>query len=110
MDHGPRHCRVAPLAAAKLNLGSLILAFLALVFAARAAALDVTAKGAVLMDANTGGFLWSKNQHLQLPPASTAKILTALVILERNRLGEIIVIPSIAATTTGVTLAIQSGE
>ncbi len=34
------------------------------------------------MDVNTGHILFSKNPHLRLPPASTTKVMTALLALE----------------------------
>lgn len=49
----------------------------------------VTAKAAILVDDDTGNVLFARNPNLQLPPASTTKILTALVVarsgaLDRN--------------------------
>ena len=46
----------------------------------------VTATAAILVDANTGQVLYDRNAHLQWPPASTTKIMTALVALEHARL------------------------
>lgn len=42
----------------------------------------LTAKSAVVIDARKGKILYSKNPHLRLPPASTTKVMTALVALE----------------------------
>lgn len=49
----------------------------------------VTAKAAILVDDETGHVLFARNPNLRLPPASTTKILTALVAarggaLDRN--------------------------
>jgi D-alanyl-D-alanine carboxypeptidase (penicillin-binding protein 5/6) len=41
------------------------------------------ALSAVLMNPATGEVLFAKEPHLRLPPASTTKVLTALVALER---------------------------
>lgn len=46
----------------------------------------VTATAAILVDATTGQVLYDRNAHLPWPPASTTKIMTALVALERARL------------------------
>ena len=46
---------------------------------------DLTARAAVLMDAATGRILYQKEADLRLPPASTTKILTALLTLESGR-------------------------
>ena len=43
----------------------------------------VTATAAIVMDARSGQVLYSRNAHLIWPPASTTKILTALVALHR---------------------------
>ena len=43
----------------------------------------VAARSAVLMNPATGEILFAKEPHLRLPPASTTKVLTALVALER---------------------------
>ena len=45
----------------------------------------ITATAAVLMDAGSGQVLFSRNPDLEWPPASTTKIMTALVALERVR-------------------------
>ncbi len=34
------------------------------------------------MDSNSGDILFAKNPHLKLPPASTTKVMTALIVLE----------------------------
>ena len=47
-----------------------------------ALAFAVDAKAAVLMDAATGRIIFEQNAHESLPPASTTKILTALLTLE----------------------------
>ena len=45
--------------------------------------LEVAARSAVLMNAMTGEILFAKEPNLRLPPASTTKVLTALVALDR---------------------------
>jgi len=72
--------------------------------------LEVVAKAAFLMDAMSEKVIWGKNQHLQLQPASTVKVLTALVVIERSRLDEIVEIPAIATKTTGATIPLAAGE
>jgi len=46
---------------------------------------DLTARAAVLMDAATGKILYQKEPDLRLPPASTTKVMTAIVTLESGR-------------------------
>ncbi|NQU19160.1 D-alanyl-D-alanine carboxypeptidase, partial [bacterium] len=43
----------------------------------------VTAQSAILVDLNKNKILYSKNIHTKRAPASTIKILTALVALEK---------------------------
>jgi serine-type D-Ala-D-Ala carboxypeptidase (penicillin-binding protein 5/6) len=53
--------------------------------AASALRVEVSAKGAILMNAETGAVLWEKNAHTPLYPASTTKMITALYALEKKR-------------------------
>ncbi len=47
---------------------------------------QVEAEAAVVMDANTGAFLYSKNMEAKEYPASITKIMTALVAIENGNL------------------------
>ncbi len=47
---------------------------------------EITAKSAILLDANTGKVLYSKNDTAQRPVASTQKLLTALIVAEAGEL------------------------
>lgn len=51
---------------------------------------SISADGIVLMDATTGEILYSKNMDEKYPPASTTKIMTALLTLENCKLDEIV--------------------
>ncbi|WAM30704.1 D-alanyl-D-alanine carboxypeptidase family protein [Caldicellulosiruptor naganoensis] len=46
---------------------------------------DISAKSAILIDAYTGQLLYQKNPNLRCFPASTTKILTALVALSKEK-------------------------
>lgn len=50
----------------------------------------VGAQSAIVMEANTGVILYSKNIHERLYPASTTKILTCLVAAENSSLDEMV--------------------
>lgn len=50
----------------------------------------VNAEAAILMDADTGAILYSKNIHQKEYPASTTKTLTALIVSEQCQLDEIV--------------------
>ena len=45
---------------------------------------EIKSRAAVVMDAETGKVLFAKNPDLRLMPASTTKLMTALVVLERT--------------------------
>lgn len=46
----------------------------------------VTAKSAIIVDARTGSVLWAQSPDEQLPPASTTKVMTAILALESGQL------------------------
>lgn len=71
---------------------------------------DLTAAAAVLMDAKTGEVLYAHNPDEPLPPASVTKILTALVILERGRLTDTVVVSAEAARVGGFRLGLRRGQ
>lgn len=48
------------------------------------------AQSAILMEANTGTILYSKNIHDQLYPASTTKILTCLIAAEKASMNDMV--------------------
>jgi serine-type D-Ala-D-Ala carboxypeptidase (penicillin-binding protein 5/6) len=92
----------------RLSLTISILGFLS--HPAIAAGLDVVAKAAVLMEMETGKTLWEKNKQAPRPPASTAKILTALVTLDRVPLKEIVTVSTTASANKASAVALKSGE
>jgi len=53
---------------------------------------NIYADGVVLMDAATGEILYSKNMDTQYPPASTTKIMTALLTLENANLDDVVTV------------------
>lgn len=57
-----------------------------------AAAPNVSADSAVLIDAATGEVLYSKNMNSSYPPASTTKIMTALLTLEKCNLDDVVTV------------------
>jgi D-alanyl-D-alanine carboxypeptidase (penicillin-binding protein 5/6) len=58
--------------------------------------LSITARAGILVDRRTGTVLWAKRPHLRLPIASTTKIMTAVVALERLPPRKVVVVdPSV---------------
>lgn len=49
---------------------------------------DLSARAALLMDATSGTVLYGKSEHERLPPASTTKMVTALVAVKGANLGD----------------------
>ena len=77
--------------------------------------LATTAKGAVLLDANTGTILYEKNSHEKLPPASITKIMTMLLVMEAVDRGQItledpVTISERAASMGGSQMYMEPGE
>lgn len=77
---------------------------------AHGADITIAGQAAVLMDTRTGRILWQRNQDLALAPASTTKILTALVVLERSKASDILTVPAEATKATGGSARLQPGE
>ena len=68
------------------------------------------AASAALMDADSGRLLFGKNADQALPMASTTKIMTCIVALERAGLEETVDISSYAAGMPKVKLYVSPGE
>lgn len=54
--------------------------------------LDISAEAAILIDADTGMVLFEKNIHQKMFPASTTKILTAIIAIEKGNLEQKVVV------------------
>jgi serine-type D-Ala-D-Ala carboxypeptidase (penicillin-binding protein 5/6) len=78
--------------------------------AASAAVPEVKARGAVLIDAKTGQLLFEKSSRLRSAPASTTKIMTAILAVESGRLDEIVQISGLAAATRGSSMYLYPGQ
>jgi serine-type D-Ala-D-Ala carboxypeptidase (penicillin-binding protein 5/6) len=96
----------------KQALGALLLLVAWVIFPrpGAAAELKIAGKAAVLMNAQTRKIIWAQNQDLPLPPASTAKILTALVVLDHSRTSDVLTIPAEAVRVSGATTQLTAGE
>lgn len=53
------------------------------IFARTQSGIPLSARSAVVMDTQSGDILFAKNAGLRLPPASTAKVMTVLIALEK---------------------------
>ncbi len=72
--------------------------------------LDLYARGAVLMDAGSGRVLYGKAEDVALPMASTTKIMTCILALERGNMEDEVEASSHAASQPQVHLGMKSGE
>ncbi len=71
---------------------------------------EIAALSAVLMNPATGETLFAKEPHLRLPPASTTKVLTALVVLERLGLNDRLWVSPQAASAPPSRIGLRAGE
>lgn len=69
---------------------------------------EISAKGAIVIDKNSQVVLYQKNSNLRFPPASTAKIITALVALDYFKLDDILTVKT--ATVEGSVLGFSENE
>lgn len=91
----------------------LIISFLSLLtfkIQVKADAPAVGGDGAIVMDATTGQILYSKNPDTKYPPASTTKIMTALLVLENCNLNETVKVSDIPPYAIGSKIGLFPGE
>ena len=62
---------------------------------------DLYAQSAVLMDAESGRVLFSKNGEEQKAMASTTKIMTCILALENGKMDDVVVFSECSFTTQG---------
>ncbi|MBI1756853.1 MAG: D-alanyl-D-alanine carboxypeptidase [Fimbriimonas ginsengisoli] len=71
---------------------------------------DVQAASAIAIDADSGKVLFAKNADVKRFPASTTKIMTALLLIERRNPDEAIVAPADIEDTKESSLHLKAGE
>jgi D-alanyl-D-alanine carboxypeptidase (penicillin-binding protein 5/6) len=70
----------------------------------------VSADAAILMDADSGQVLYTKNPFKTRPPASTTKVITALLAMESGQLNDLVTVSRAAASTAGSSMYLRVGE
>ncbi len=70
----------------------------------------IRASAAILVDAGTGQVLFAHNPDLRRPPASTTKIMTAILLLENLPLDTLVAADKQASETDGSSLYMRVGE
>lgn len=71
----------------------------------------ILARAALVVDASSSAILYQKEAQLPVPPASTTKMMTALVALEEFSLDEAVTVPSICVLNEGgAEMNLREGE
>lgn len=70
----------------------------------------IGARGSIATDIDSGEVLFEKNPDERLKIASITKLMTLLIVLEENKLDEVITVSRNAADTPGSTMFLVSGE
>ncbi len=70
----------------------------------------INAQAAILVEAVSGMILFAKNEHTRRHPASTTKIMTAIVTLEKGDPAEVVTVSPKAARTGGSSLWLKAGD
>ncbi|WP_176461562.1 D-alanyl-D-alanine carboxypeptidase family protein [Anaeromicrobium sediminis] len=100
----------------KKNLTTFILVFILLfnvLFSTNAFAVSkptISAPSGILIDFETGDVLYDKNGNTPMYPASTTKVMTALLTLENCKLDEVVTIDSKSPFTNGSRIYLNEGE
>lgn len=71
---------------------------------------QIVGQTGILLDATTGQVLWEKDSHKQMFPASTTKIMTAILVLELGDLDGTTVASKNARQQIGSSLYLDEGE
>ena len=70
----------------------------------------LSARAAIIMDATSGEVIWDRNGSQPLPPASTTKIMTAILAIESGRLDESVRVSEHAAETAPSKINLKPGQ
>lgn len=71
---------------------------------------ETSAKAACILEMQTGRVLFGCNMHARLPMASTTKVMTALLAIERGKPQDRVVCSEQAFGVPGTSIYLQSGE
>lgn len=71
---------------------------------------DIKSRAAVVMEAATGRLLYGKNSNLKRPPASTTKLMTAMVVLDKADINGVVTISEKAAGVSPHKANLRPGE
>ncbi|ALC81457.1 MULTISPECIES: D-alanyl-D-alanine carboxypeptidase family protein [Bacillus] len=74
------------------------------------ASLEISAKSAILIDANSGRVLFAKDEHEKRRIASITKIMTAILAIESGKLNETVKVSDLAARAEGSRIYLEKGQ
>ncbi len=70
----------------------------------------IKSRAALTIDASTGEILFSKNSNRRLPPASTTKLMTAILAVESENPSKIVTISKKASRTAPTRVGFRAGD
>ncbi len=70
----------------------------------------IKSRAALTVDASTGEILYSKNSNWRLPPASTTKLMTAIVAIENEDLSKVVTVSKNASRTAPTKVGFKKGD
>jgi serine-type D-Ala-D-Ala carboxypeptidase (penicillin-binding protein 5/6) len=70
----------------------------------------IQSRAAVVLEISTGKILYAKNPNRMLPPASTTKLMTALVVMDRLRLSDAVAISEHVTRTPPTRAGFKKGD
>ncbi|WP_227767301.1 D-alanyl-D-alanine carboxypeptidase family protein [Zhaonella formicivorans] len=71
---------------------------------------QINGESAILLEMTSGQVIWAKNEHVKRAPASTTKILTALIALEKGKLDDLVTVSEEAVRVEGTRVYLVAGE
>ncbi len=73
-------------------------------------AVSISASSAIVIDATSGEILFEKNADMKRGMASTTKIMTAIVALEKGNVNDIVKVSGKASSVEGSSMYLKAGE
>ena len=70
----------------------------------------INSRAAIVYDRLSGTILYGKNENEKRKMASTTKIMTAIVVIEKSNLDDIVLVSSKAASTGGSRLGLHTND
>ncbi|MGN1094984.1 MAG: D-alanyl-D-alanine carboxypeptidase family protein, partial [Eubacteriales bacterium] len=94
----------------KKLIAALIVCAEVILLSVSAYAVSVSAVSAVLIEAESGNIIYSKDENTRRGMASTTKIMTAIIAIENAPLDKMVVVPKEAVGVEGSSIYLTEGE